>query len=183
MAVRKAAEREGVLHPVSFRATTDLKEKLAKAASEAGRSLTQEIERRLERSFEFDRIVPDIESLFDEVQQLKHPANGAAPAGSAFVSATDLETIVERAVARALEQVLSPKGREPEQSQSATELPGRERSILELLMVGASNREIAQKLGIAPEALKAEMRTILAKINAANRTQAITWARQHLKAA
>lgn len=47
----KAAEREGHRHPISFRTTADLREKMEKAASVAGRSLTQEIEFRLEASF------------------------------------------------------------------------------------------------------------------------------------
>lgn len=139
---------------MSFRATTDLRDKLSKAASEAGRSLTQEIERRLERSFDQGGMVT-----------------------------SDIETIVERAVARALEQVLSPKGREAEQPQAAAELPDREKRILELLIAGASNREIAQKLGISVEALKAEIGTILRTIKAANQAQAIIWARQHLNPA
>jgi hypothetical protein len=113
MVVRKAAEREGVLHPVSFRATTDLKEKLAKAASEAGRSLTQEIERRLERSFDHDQMFANVLEMIEENSQLQiqimelqaelENLKGAGP------DASDLEAIVERAVARGLEQALGRK--------------------------------------------------------------------------
>src|SRR4051794_21240157 len=50
----KAADREGKLLPTSVRMTPSLRSRLEAAASKAGRSLTQEIERRLERAFEWD---------------------------------------------------------------------------------------------------------------------------------
>jgi hypothetical protein len=46
----KAADRVGRRHPISFRTTEELREGLEHAASTAGRSLTQEIEYRLEQS-------------------------------------------------------------------------------------------------------------------------------------
>jgi DNA-binding NarL/FixJ family response regulator len=178
---------EGKRTTHTFRIREATRQKLIEAAEGSGRSVSEEIEWRVERSFDHDEMVSSVMETIEENSKLQiriveleaeiDRLKGAAP------DASDLEAVVERAVARAMEQVLSPKRQEPEPVQSATELPDRERSILELLVKGASNREISQKLGIAPEALKAEMRTILAKINAANRAQAITWARQHLKAA
>lgn len=46
----RAADREGKLRQVSFRTTEELGARLVQAASVSGRSLTQEIERRLELS-------------------------------------------------------------------------------------------------------------------------------------
>lgn len=46
----KAADREGSRHPISFRTTAETRQKLEEAASRAGRSLTLEIEFRLEES-------------------------------------------------------------------------------------------------------------------------------------
>lgn len=51
MPIVRAADREGKQHPISFRATPDLRARLERAASKAGRSLTSEISRRLEISF------------------------------------------------------------------------------------------------------------------------------------
>jgi DNA-binding NarL/FixJ family response regulator len=166
MTVRKAAEREGVLHPVSFRATTDLREKLAKAASEAGRSLTQEIERRLERSFDHDELVGSYMNTLMENAQLQAEVEDLKSAGP---NTSDLEGIVERAVARALEQVLSPNSQESERPRSEIKLSERERNIFDLLVKNAPNWEIAQKLGIPEEALKAEIVTILKKMKVAYR--------------
>ncbi|HEV2559665.1 MAG TPA: Arc family DNA-binding protein [Microvirga sp.] len=53
----KAAEREGRLHPTSVRLTAELRRQLEAAASAAGRSLSQEIEQRLERSFYVERVI------------------------------------------------------------------------------------------------------------------------------
>jgi hypothetical protein len=61
----KAAEREGQLHPISFRATAELREKLDKAASAAGRSLTQEITFRLEQSFAREGYVEEAKAVRD----------------------------------------------------------------------------------------------------------------------
>src|SRR3954453_3301821 len=60
---KKAAEREGLRYPMSFRATADLRAKLEEAASKAGRSLTQELEHRLERSFVRDELMQHVDGL------------------------------------------------------------------------------------------------------------------------
>lgn len=52
----KAADREGRRHHIGFRATAEAKARLEEAASRAGRSLTQEIEFRLEQSLERDEL-------------------------------------------------------------------------------------------------------------------------------
>jgi two-component system nitrate/nitrite response regulator NarL len=62
-------------------------------------------------------------------------------------------------------------------------LSGREVEILEHLMEGESNKEIARKLNIAEATIKVHVKTILRKVRVTNRTQAALWATAHLSAA
>ena len=57
-------------------------------------------------------------------------------------------------------------------------LSPREREILHLLAVGASNQQIAQQLVISPQTVKLHVKHILAKLTATNRTQAVARARE-----
>ena len=54
-----------------------------------------------------------------------------------------------------------------------------ERKILELLLVGASNKSIARNLKISEATVKVHMRHILRKVHARNRTEAAIWAVEH----
>jgi DNA-binding NarL/FixJ family response regulator len=58
------------------------------------------------------------------------------------------------------------------------ELSEREREVLDLLAAGASNREIAAKLFLAEGTVKNHVSNILSKLHAANRTHAVTLARE-----
>ncbi len=60
----------------------------------------------------------------------------------------------------------------------ADELTGREREVLALLAAGSSNREIGAKLYLAESTVKNHVSTILGKLHAANRTHAVTLARE-----
>jgi len=51
-------------------------------------------------------------------------------------------------------------------------LTGRQRDTLALLVEGQSNKEIARNLGLLESTVKAHVKVILQKLNAANRTQA-----------
>lgn len=62
-------------------------------------------------------------------------------------------------------------------------LSHREAEILHLLTQGASNKHIAQLLGLTEQTVKAHLKAILRKVNAANRTQAAVWALEHLSIA
>ena len=55
-------------------------------------------------------------------------------------------------------------------------LSGRERQVLNRLAVGESNKGIANSLAIAEATVKVHLKSILRKIDAANRTQAAIWA-------
>ena len=62
-------------------------------------------------------------------------------------------------------------------------LSHREAEILHLLTQGASNKHIAQLLGLTEQTVKAHLKAILRKVNAANRTQAAVWALEYLSIA
>ncbi len=58
-------------------------------------------------------------------------------------------------------------------------LSAQEWKILELLLVGASNKSIARDLKISEATVKVHMRNILRKVHARNRTEAAIWAVEH----
>lgn len=53
------------------------------------------------------------------------------------------------------------------------ELTPREKDVLSWLALGLSNRKIAARLNINERTVKSHVSAILAKLNAANRTQAV----------
>jgi len=58
-------------------------------------------------------------------------------------------------------------------------LTPRERDILRGLVAGQSNKEIANRLGTTDMTVKAQLRHLLRKLGAVNRTQAALWAREN----
>ena len=60
------------------------------------------------------------------------------------------------------------------------QLSQRERTILQRLMFGASNKSIANDLGICEATVKVHLRTCFRKIGVQNRTQAAIWATEAL---
>ncbi|WP_262272224.1 LuxR C-terminal-related transcriptional regulator [Microvirga yunnanensis] len=71
---QKAAEREGRRPPVSFRTTEAMRDRLERAASAAGRSITQEIEHRLEQSFHEEDLLSRYFGSDDAIELLKEIA-------------------------------------------------------------------------------------------------------------
>ncbi|MHB2208646.1 hypothetical protein [Methylobacterium sp. CM6257] len=64
---KPADERKG--HNLTFRTRADFRDRLEQAAAQSGRSVTEEVELRVERSFEIDRIIRgynDLMSVFIE---------------------------------------------------------------------------------------------------------------------
>jgi LuxR family maltose regulon positive regulatory protein len=57
-------------------------------------------------------------------------------------------------------------------------LSTRELEVLHLMALGKTNREIAQQLVVAPGTVKAHTASIYRKLNVANRTEAVAYARQ-----
>ncbi len=74
----------------------------------------------------------------------------------------------------ALQQVSTPPP--PDLIEPLTE---REREILRLMAQGLSNRQIAQRLHLAPGTVKNYVSRILAKLGVKDRTQAALWAREY----
>jgi DNA-binding NarL/FixJ family response regulator len=60
-----------------------------------------------------------------------------------------------------------------------TALTPREREILEMMAEGMSNRTIAARLGISSQTVKFHVASILAKLGAASRTEAVTFGVRH----
>jgi two-component system, NarL family, nitrate/nitrite response regulator NarL len=58
-------------------------------------------------------------------------------------------------------------------------LSPREQEILQALVTGASNKLIANRLGITEATVKVHLKTLLRKIDVNNRTQAAIWALNH----
>ncbi|WGD56695.1 response regulator transcription factor [Bradyrhizobium sp. CB1650] len=67
----------------------------------------------------------------------------------------------------------------PENGQMAQQLSPREKSILQCLIEGDSNKSIARKIDIAEATVKAHVKAILRKIRVQNRTQAAIWGINH----
>jgi len=60
-----------------------------------------------------------------------------------------------------------------------SDLTEREREVLELLMAGLSNEQIAKRLSISITTVKFHVGGILSKLGVSSRTQAITLAWEH----
>ena len=112
-----------------------------------------------------------------------------AMAGNSLVKALELvvagETFLPAVVGQALleqSRRSMPDAQEIQVTPAAKRagrLTDREAAILHCLTQGASNKVIAHRLGIAEVTVKVHIKSILRKVQAANRTQAAMWARQH----
>jgi DNA-binding CsgD family transcriptional regulator len=74
---------------------------------------------------------------------------------------------------------LSRRGRPVVGEKASSVLSGRECEVLALVVEGFSNREIGDELGIARNTVKNHLRSIYAKLNVSNRTQAAAYAVGH----
>ncbi|MBK5143243.1 transcriptional regulator CsgD [Budviciaceae bacterium BWR-B9] len=66
-------------------------------------------------------------------------------------------------------------------SDNTADLTHREKEILHKLSMGASNLEIARLLFISENTVKTHLYNLFKKISVKNRTQAATWANEHLR--
>ena len=63
--------------------------------------------------------------------------------------------------------------KKPSMTRARDELTSRERSIVEFIARGRSNKEIARELGVAPETIKTHLKRIFQKLSAESRAQAV----------
>jgi DNA-binding NarL/FixJ family response regulator len=85
-------------------------------------------------------------------------------------------SLLQPVVASKLMHHLSQQTQLPALPEPLTE---RELDVLKCLALGRSNKEIAQQLAISERTVKFHMSAILGKLNATNRTEALTLAAQH----
>jgi two-component system nitrate/nitrite response regulator NarL len=90
------------------------------------------------------------------------------------------ETPISRAMTGKLFDQLAQQGQPVAQPTTATEkLSIRESQVMALVASGYSNREIADRLGIAYNTVKNHLRSILSKLGVKNRAQAAAYAVSH----
>jgi len=134
--------------------------------------------------------VPDMRILMLTVSEDKDNLLAALKAGAhgyvlKGVSASELRAIVRRVAGgeafvtpalatRLLVEFSRPQARDP-----LSELTARERDVIELLSLGSSNREIAERLHLAEKTVKHYVTCILQKLHARSRTEAALIAVQH----
>lgn len=69
--------------------------------------------------------------------------------------------------------VLRPEDLEPRSAKTSEPLTGREKEVLGMMAEGLANKEIAHRLGISEHTVKFHITSILSKLNAASRTEAV----------
>lgn len=104
---------------------------------------------------------------------LKQGARGALPPNA---SATEIRAALEAAAAGLL--VVPADGLDgwgmPAPAPSETSLTSREREVLRLLAEGVGNKEIAWRLNITEHTVKFHVSSLMTKLNAGSRTEAVT---------
>jgi len=94
----------------------------------------------------------------------------------ALIQSLQLVVIGEKVFPTNLAALLLSQISTPAPQSSWRGLSGREREILQHLVMGASNKLIANRLGITEATVKVHLKTLLRKIDVNNRTQAAIWA-------
>jgi len=93
---------------------------------------------------------------------------------SGLTIAGEVETIAEaRAIGAADALLLPARGDNPSAGVPTEALTPRERQVLELLAEGLSNKGVASRLGISDQTVKFHVASIIGKLAAANRTEAV----------
>lgn len=62
---------------------------------------------------------------------------------------------------------------------SGAQLSAREREVLQLVLQGLANKQIARRLGISERTVKGHLTSTFQRIGVSDRTQAAVWAHQH----
>lgn len=88
----------------------------------------------------------------------------------------DASGIGMQGVSRAVDELLGPAAASPVRKPVGERLSRRELEVLQLVVVGRSNREIAERLTISTNTVANHVKNILAKTGAVNRTEAASYA-------
>ncbi|EWY35698.1 hypothetical protein N825_37480 [Skermanella stibiiresistens SB22] len=99
---------------------------------------------------------------------------GVSP--EALVQSLQLIMLGEKVFPTNLAAMLMDMTSQPSPLNSVRGLTTREREILQSLVGGASNKLIANRLGITEATIKVHLKTLLRKLDVNNRTQAAIWA-------
>lgn len=83
-------------------------------------------------------------------------------------------TLASEAAEALIRQVVQNK-----KAQVNTDLTEREMAVLMLMVEGLSNKQIAQQMNLSPNTIRTHVSSILAKLEATNRTEAVRLAIQH----
>ncbi|EWY35953.1 hypothetical protein N825_32145 [Skermanella stibiiresistens SB22] len=94
----------------------------------------------------------------------------------ALVQSLHLIMMGEKVFPTNLASMLMDMNSQPSPLNSVRGLTTREREILQSLVGGASNKLIANRLGITEATIKVHLKTLLRKLDVNNRTQAAIWA-------
>jgi len=97
----------------------------------------------------------------------------------ALIQSLQLVMIGEKVFPTNLASLLLTQMNPPTPTGSWRGLSQREREILQFLVMGASNKMIANRLEITEATVKVHLKTLLRKIDVSNRTQAAIWAMNH----
>jgi len=97
----------------------------------------------------------------------------------ALVQAINLVALGENVAPLRMARSLAEGGRGRAATVGEARLTPREKDILYGLLAGHSNKVIANNLGTTDMTVKAQLRHLLRKIGATNRTQAALWAREN----
>lgn len=101
----------------------------------------------------------------------RHAAKEAIGAGAtAFVAKSSPTTSLARAVASAIE---ADRFIDPAADQKCSRLTRRQRQILQFLADGVSTKDVAHRLGLSAETVRAHIKAILARLEASDRAHAV----------
>jgi len=138
-------------------------ERLARDARNRGKKVLVLLHREQEDAL--DRIIAVPSDGFIVQEELT-----SASLATAISSVTDGETPMPAMLANRLLTQARETGLRPT---AAPNLTPRERQVLQLLVEGLSNKQIARRLSISQHGVKRLVSNVLAKLNCPNRTQAV----------
>ncbi|MEU7827145.1 response regulator transcription factor [Catellatospora sp. NPDC049111] len=125
-------------------------------------------------TFDHDEVVDDAIAAGVDGFLLKRATPEQLVAGIRTVAAGD--ALVAPAVTRRLLQAAARGGPGDPVAVAAARLTDREAEVLRALAAGKSNAEIAQAMYISLETVKTHVKSLLGKVGARDRTQAVVWA-------